>query len=1666
MATNNTQSSNQLRSSTKFRKRPGTTGGLDGHFYEIDLLILGKLKGDRDKYKFYLASNMDGIGAFDDVVAKYWKTNIETESITIYLQAKHVKGKVTFEKFKNPKIDNGNFYIPKYFFDYLKIREQFDEESNDPIFKGNFKDLDLKFIIYTSAILDEKFDKDRIKIIEKDDVNDNIFSTKSKGEAFKLNAFEPKNSDLIEILEKVSFKEKITSLAKAIVECVIGKLNYNNMMAEGNIISKYHVFLSKNVFIVEKERSKGEKGTEYRKGEINYRFLETRSDDPLKEMLREEILYEYAQNAIFNRKANSQLGDKDKQIDLLRKFNDSLKSFGEVDYNIIRQLCGSVIILDKDNRKLFFSNPKESKDVELKNKVDELASYKFNITYKFIEQELKERLEKEPLKLHVDFGNIDHNVKKPVHLIKKLNHLFEQSVENVIKIDDSMVGHGKMLTDGDIKNIGKLIGSLLIFDQKEKMLKFVNDDSLSEDNTKFIKELKATAGHAVDDYRLDVKVKNFPRDSLVIEDQDRANVEEFFSKLEIFVGQASDAELKEIIKDEMRVLFKLTKDEAEESFLKIRDRAEKFWREGDEYLEKDDDFFPDLAKDLDIKFEIKPPIALFTGRNEMRKFLHEILQDTSSAIPRAASIAGLGGTGKSELVRKYVSEHSDDYCGNIIWINAENYQSLVASFFRLAKNKLKINVKCIDGEQKDIKSIVEEVYEFFAKRKCLFIFDNAEKLGMQNDDEGINKFLPFSSSNDNKPYILITSRNQKWGNRKVILLGSLTPEEAVELIKKALKINHGSQENEIQELADTLQYFPLALQQAVAYINNADEEIKTVDPEDGFKVDDYLQEYKNKTEELLDFPFPEDSDGMYAKTTFTTWATTVDKIAGLKESGEKSLEILNVMAYCVPYNIPTKMFSKLVEEEDARKLGAAVQLLKQYSMVDLEKGILSVHRLVQQVTRINLANKKKEESTLGSALGLFLDGSKQIDLFGNDLRVSNVDHAMSIWSYTNKHEKLVKEFSNLPTLIVCQLKADLRFDEAYSFGSNALKLLKGILGNNHISVLSLMNAVASILYVQGKDDESLKMYRELLKKSEIINRQTHRFYMKFEMKVGLILHRQRKYSEALEIFEKLKSESNTEEFQAGVEHNIGMVLSTIGRHYEAMEMFEAALAKKKRISDEKSILTTKNGISAALEAQGRYKAALELSWEVYEGRKEILGEKHPDTLTVYGNIALILKKLGKYEEALKISNEVDIKRKELLPNHPHTFKGILNTADILVFQGNYDEALEKVKEVYEKRDLCPVLILAIFSGWFRSALGLAQQRNYDKALEELYKIHEEKNILKPDDRNKIDTDGVISRVRQAQFCDINLHRAAQDGRLEEVIFLLNTGVTFNAIDNEYGVTPLHLAAHKGHLDVVNVLLNRGAEVNFKDKDDWMPVHYAAQGGHLSVIEALLNQGAEINVRTIDSGDTPLNLAIKKRNKGVVRVLQLTQYLFDVIDNKNLSEREKVIRLKNHIENGAISGAVNNGLTTLLLAIDRSNCIEIVDLLLKRGADATKVTPGKGNSVLHIAAVKDYNEIVELILKHARDLLGSTEFDNFVNTRTTSKGNAPLHIAAQYGSLKVVKSLLEYGATYNIKNKEGKTPIDLCQNVDTINLLKLAGKTFESSRTDDSALIDKLKELKL
>ena len=397
-----------------------------------------------------------------------------------------------------------------------------------------------------------------------------------------------------------------------------------------------------------------------------------------------------------------------------------------------------------------------------------------------------------------------------------------------------------------------------------------------------------------------------------------------------------------------------------------------------------------------IYFELREPVADFSGRVEILKQLHATLiserkmavvsalsalsiASTSGATSQSTasgsqlSISGLGGVGKTQLALQYAKLYAQEYDNNVLWINAETKENLAFSFSKLAR-KLQLETKDRYNQDKNPIEIVEAIYEYFSDRKSLFILDNVE------DYLEIQDFLPKSMPG-NKPTLLITSRYNKWDNvATVFSLSVFTEQETIEFFKKSL--GEDSSEKDIKLLNQLLQGLPLALKQAITYINLQRLSMP-------FSIEDYIDRFKDKAHILLDFNFASHSNDPYLKTVFTTFMVSLDKIRSLPTPGLEAMDLLYVMAYLDPEDIPVELFHNIkkfkvetksfymleINDEGSENtyVSEIMYLLKSYSMINFgtRPGQYNIHRIIQRVLRIHLeSNRLRFLEIIGTAQAL------------------------------------------------------------------------------------------------------------------------------------------------------------------------------------------------------------------------------------------------------------------------------------------------------------------------------------------------------------------------------------------------------------------------------------------------------------------------------------------------------------------------------------------------------------------------------------------------------------------------------------------------------------------------------------------------------------------------
>jgi ankyrin repeat protein len=228
--------------------------------------------------------------------------------------------------------------------------------------------------------------------------------------------------------------------------------------------------------------------------------------------------------------------------------------------------------------------------------------------------------------------------------------------------------------------------------------------------------------------------------------------------------------------------------------------------------------------------------------------------------------------------------------------------------------------------------------------------------------------------------------------------------------------------------------------------------------------------------------------------------------------------------------------------------------------------------------------------------------------------------------------------------------------------------------------------------------------------------------------------------------------------------------------------------------------------------------------------------------------------------------------------------------------------------------------------------------------------------------------------------------------------------------------PIDLACLYGQRQVMEVLLDHGAPIERLFQNETL-LHRAAASGHAAVVELLIQRGADVNA------------VIPQRG----RTLQVTPLLKNVFRENGGEER--VVRLL--LEAGADPEIRIGGWSALSQAAGAGN-IGVVKALLEFGADVNTSTPD-----LAASWERPYSDdwpIVEPDWRDTRPLYGAVctgclELVDLLLSRgadinALSFGWTALHAAAGQGNCQMIELLLSRGADILAKASNGKTPIDL------------------------------------
>jgi ankyrin repeat protein/L-ascorbate metabolism protein UlaG (beta-lactamase superfamily) len=245
-----------------------------------------------------------------------------------------------------------------------------------------------------------------------------------------------------------------------------------------------------------------------------------------------------------------------------------------------------------------------------------------------------------------------------------------------------------------------------------------------------------------------------------------------------------------------------------------------------------------------------------------------------------------------------------------------------------------------------------------------------------------------------------------------------------------------------------------------------------------------------------------------------------------------------------------------------------------------------------------------------------------------------------------------------------------------------------------------------------------------------------------------------------------------------------------------------------------------------------------------------------------------------------------------------------------------------------------------------------------------------------------------------------LHSAASYGRTEVVKYLVEKGARIDE-ENEEGTQPLAMAVGRNSYDAALFLIDEGADVTHRDKQGFAAIHEAAGRGNISVVQLLLDHGVDVNAAT-NAGWVPMTSAAWAPNAA-----EMARFLIQHGADVNPDPCRDV----------KICTCGPNFFTPLHNACQMAK-LELVKILVDNGAKVNLFN-SEGLPPMYYAIRSGDREMVAYLLDHGA----------FLNVKESRLGTTELHMAAALGYEDISALLIERGSSLEIKDNEGKTPLD-------------------------------------
>ncbi|SCN87370.1 uncharacterized protein FFB20_07930 [Fusarium fujikuroi] len=617
------------------------------------------------------------------------------------------------------------------------------------------------------------------------------------------------------------------------------------------------------------------------------------------------------------------------------------------------------------------------------------------------------------------------------------------------------------------------------------------------------------------------------------------------------------------------------------------------------------------------------------------------LRDKYSSSTGRMALVGMGGFGKSQVAINFAySIHDEYYDVNIFWVHASSRPRFEEAYRAIAE-RMKLPKR--DEPSTDILALVRDWLQNNESGRWLMIIDNADDIKLfypkGTDERVLASFLPKC----NNGTILVTSRSLDVAERltgshkNIFQVSTMDEAQGLHLIRNKLTANF---ENDAAvKLLQALDYIPLAITQAAAYINRRA-------PRES--VESYLKAYQEsdqKRNSLLEIDLGDlRRDETVSNSVITTWQVTFEKIRHERPSAADLLSFMSLFDHKGIPEFALQYYNGILADPKDKAAGFEddLDVLRSYSLVYVtaNRDVFELHATVQSCTRAWTSPSGRLPQLKSLFIYSMSDNFRPYKFENWPTCQVLLPHLESVTQEEPQMDD-VEPWANLLYQYARYMTDAGKDKAAEEISKKAIAAALPSLGEDHVTMQRCLTLLVSACKRQDKLEEAESIGLQLVRASKRVWGEEH----------GRTLDRM---------------------------NDLAVIYQSQGRTAQAEELLVRTLAIAQKIKGDRHwhVLIMKGNLVPAYLIRHQYDKAIEIQIQVLEGQRVVCGPEHPITLQSMYNLARVYWEQGDLQEAIEVQKQVLEARKKVLgEHHPRTLATMRLGVEILKDMGQHETAL-------------------------------------------------------------------------------------------------------------------------------------------------------------------------------------------------------------------------------------------------------------------------------------------------------------------------------------------------------------------------------------------------------